>query len=113
MSAPALNLKQQKFVEAYLGNDGNALQSYREAYGTQNYGTEGSNGHRLLKNAEVVARIEQRRAEIMASSTIRIERKRLELWEIARQSRAAGDLKTAIMAIAELNRMDGSYRRQS
>ena len=109
MTVPALNLKQQKFVEAYLANDGNALKSYGEAYDTQSYNSKGVNGHRLLKNNNVVAMIEQRRAEIIQASTIRIEAKRQALWGMAMQAREAGDLKTAILAITELNKMDGSY----
>lgn len=60
-----LTTKQELFVNAYLGAaNGNASEAARQA----GYATPGPEGHRLLKNAEIAARVSQRLEESAISA---------------------------------------------
>ena len=58
-----LNPKQEKFLSEYL-KTGNAAESYRRAYGTNNTGTAKANGARLLANPAIQARLAELQTEI-------------------------------------------------
>lgn len=115
-----MNVKQQKFVDYYI-ESGNAAQSYKRAgYSSKNRHTLDVAAGQALRNIEVSEAIVQRRNEIVEASAIRIESKRVLLWQIAQK--ASGrlkddsdevfqpDYKAAIAAINELNRMDGHHK---
>lgn len=75
-----LSAKHQAFVESYLRLF-NATEAYVEVYGPKSRKTAGANGHRLLKNAEIEAAIQQRlQASAMSADEV--------LMRLADQARA-------------------------
>ena len=114
-----LNPKKQRFIDYYieLGDAGAAYAKAGFVANTQNSRDAGA--CRLLRS--VKNEVAERMDEISKAGRIRIESKRVLLWEIAQK--ASGRLKpvsegdepfqpdyrAAIAAVNELNRMDGHH----
>ncbi len=121
-----LTAQERKFVNAYLENNGNSV----EAYKTAGYSINGRTNSieamacQLLKRPKVATEVHKRLEIIDRASEIKIENKRLALWDIAqdgmqkiplevREKQAAMgkmvDSRTSVAAINELNKMDGHH----
>ena len=111
--------KQQKFIDIYI-ETGDVGTAYKEAgFKSKNRNSQDAGGSRLLRT--VRSQVDARIQEIADAGKIRIESKRLFLWEIAQK--ASGrlapngtnepfkpDYKAAVAALNELNRMDGHHK---
>ena len=115
-----MNVKQQRFVDYYI-ESGNASESYKKAgYSFNNRNTLDVSACQLLSKPKIETEVSRRRDEIVSASAIRIESKRVLLWEIAQKASGrmktdgdelfVPDYKAAIAAINELNRMDGHHQ---
>jgi hypothetical protein len=62
-----LTYRQERFIDAYIDNGGNATRAYMTANPGVLHSSAGELGHRLLKNVEITAAIESRRTEIRES----------------------------------------------
>ncbi len=116
-----MNLKQQRFVDYFI-ESGNAALAYRKAgYEAKTRDAADVSASQIVRNLQVSSEIARRRKEIADAGAIRIESKRVMLWDIA--NKASGkirpeneneefvpDYKAAIAAINELNRMDGHHQ---
>lgn len=105
-----LTLKQQAFVDAYMGESkGNATDAARRA------GYKGSDvvlasvGAENLRKPQVAAAIEQRRQQLDSSRILTIEQMQEMLSHIAAKAATVGDSQIAINAIKELGKMRGAY----
>ncbi len=115
-----MNIKQQRFVDYYI-ETGNAAESYKKAgYEAKSRHALDVSAGQILRNREVAPELVRRRQEIVSAGAVRIESKRVLLWEIAQKAsgrmKSEGDelfipdYKAAIAAINELNRMDGHHQ---
>ena len=103
--------KQIRFVEYFIQNGGNGSAAAGAAGYRGNRVTLASVAHENLNKPHVQEEIRRRQAEFRNRMTVTTEAKRQRLWAIANQCGEA-DPSTAIMAIKELNRMDGDYAVQ-
>ena len=103
---PALrNPRREKFAQNIV-----AGMKAEDAYAAAGYKAHRQNAHRMMTNDDIRARIEELRAPVV--ETIQWDcRVRLEmLRDIALAARKGNDHRAAIAAIAESNRMDGTYK---
>ncbi len=114
-----MNLKQQRFVDYYIesGDSGSAYEKAGYHFTTKN--SRDVCACKLLRKAKTI--VSERMSEISEAGKIRIESKRVLLWEIAQKASGkinsgssdvlfVPDYKAAIAAISELNRMDGHHQ---
>ncbi|MBU2708888.1 terminase small subunit [Zooshikella marina] len=98
--------KQALFISHYLENGRNGLQAAKSA------GYKGSNrvlattANRLLNKPHIRAAVDQEQKDIQESIRYSAEDKRRVLWNIA-QAQETEKPHFSILAIAELNKMDG------
>ncbi|MDY7025909.1 MAG: terminase small subunit [Pseudomonadota bacterium] len=105
-----LTNKQLIFVKEYLANGWNATQAAIKAGYSEK--TAYSQGQRLLKHVEIKKELEKQQKKTKESYMISAEKKKKWLEDIIETSLQADDGgkidgRTAIAAIAELNKMDG------
>lgn len=93
-----LNLRQQKFIEAYLGNGGNATAAYQTAYGAANPQTAASCGSDLLKNPEV--------SEVLASARRVTAQRALDRYEVTEERITAQLARVAFADLREVMTWD-------
>ena len=121
MDSDGLNIRQRKFVNAYLENGGNASKAYKDAgYECSNRNVLDVNSCTLLRSPKIQTVMHKRQEEAVKSSEISLDRKRNALWDIAKDgmNKSTGteapveimnDSRASIAAISELNRMDGHH----
>ncbi len=114
-----MDVKTQRFIDLHI-ETGKVGLIYKEAgFNPTNRKSQDAAASRLLRS--VRHEVEARKKEIAQAGRIRIESKRLLLWEIAQK--ASGrmlpdstnepfnpDYKAAVAALNELNRMDGHHQ---
>ncbi|WP_420588275.1 terminase small subunit [Bacterioplanoides sp.] len=111
--------RQLRFIDNYI-KTGNASQSYVDAgYTASTETTKRASSCQMLAKTNVRMEVLRRMKEIADAGMVRIESKRVLLWEIAQKasgkikpdddSQFQPDYKAAIAAINELNRMDGHH----
>ena len=113
-----MNKKQERFVDEYMV-DANATRAARAAGYSER--SARNQGNRLMKNDDISHAIEERAEELKQLCGATAENKRDMLWRIAQfnQQLVNGmdgqpemrNPRAAIQALAELNRMDGDYRK--
>lgn len=106
----ALTTKQDAFVKAYLLNGGNATQAAITAGYSEN--SAGSIGEENLRKPAIKKALEKHQKKSQERYIISAEKKKKWLEDIIETSLQADDSgkidgRTAIAAIAELNKMDG------
>ena len=113
-----LTHKQHLFVQHYLANGGNGVEAAREAGYKGNHATLAQVAAENLRKPYIANEIDQARENIKMSSRATTEAKREGLWELfqkASKDKSTGDgvvnFSAAISAIAELNKMDGDYKK--
>ena len=123
-------MQERKFVNAYLENGGNASKAYLAAEFPEKKTRNSLDvcACQLLKKPKIAIALKERLAELDRSSEIRIETKRLALWDIARDGmqtipladqpenqpvQKMVDSRTSVQAIHELNKMDGHHVGQN
>lgn len=89
-----LSEKQLTFAQEYVANGGDRKTAYKAAYGISNDRTAYSNAHRLLKNAEVVLKIEEL-TKIANAKAVAIAGERQETT--ARADAAAADIRAELI----------------
>ena len=111
MTAPkmlnGLTLKQNRFCDHFIANDGNASAAYRAAYNAENMAdtTIWSEASKLLANPLVAERLEElrRRAAIMADITVEALIAKLETAvSLAAETKNSAAYSGAVMAQAKL-----------
>lgn len=109
-----LTQKQETFCLEYL-KDGNATRAYRESYNTAKMkdATISNNAYMLLKNSEIIAKIESLRKEIAKPTILSIQERKEILTQIALNVAYDKDgnknFTDARGAIDILNKMDAVY----
>ena len=115
-----LTEKQEKFCREFI-KTGNATEAYKLSYSTKNTSdkTINENACRLKKDSKIAARIEQLQSEVKKVFEISVEEKKKILQKVIEESFKAHydaqgnakplDVKAAIAAVSELNRMDGDH----
>ncbi len=129
MDREGLNLRQRKFVNAYIANGGNAGKAYREAgYECANRQITDTMGCKLLRNAKIEVAVDNQLALMEKAAQISFERKVSWLADISEDGmkkttvtsdpESTGrtvvldkmqDSRASIAAISELNRMQGHH----
>ena len=113
-----MNNKHCRFVDEYLIDQNATRAAIAVGYSPK---TAKSQGSRLLTNADIAHAIEQGQNRISKELQITAQDKRAVLWNIAtfnsqtiedqHGKQRMRDPKAATSAIAELNKMDGTYRQ--
>jgi hypothetical protein len=100
---PLTNSKWEKFAQL-VASGKSETDAYYESYKVKNKMGAMANGHRLMKNAIVRARIEFLQSENASKCAISREEAMNILADIARNADSSRD---KISAVAELNKMNG------
>ncbi|MGI9277833.1 MAG: terminase small subunit [Endozoicomonas sp.] len=125
-----LTVQERKFVNEYLENGGHASKAYVAAKFPEKKTRNSLDvcACQLLKKPKIAMALEERLIELDRASEIRVETKRLALWDIAQDGmqkmpmevsenkpamEKMVDSKTSVSAISELNKMDGHHAGQS
>ncbi|WP_419533350.1 terminase small subunit [Endozoicomonas sp.] len=111
-----MNDKQRRFIDEYLIDQNATRAAIAAGYSPK---TARSQGSRLLTNADISKEIQARQHQLSHELKITAQDKRAKLWQLAQW---CGELvegvngeffvrnpRSAIAAIAELNKMDGDY----
>ena len=129
MDREGLNLRQRKFVNAYIANGGNASKAYREAgYECADDQSMEALASRMIRNVKVITAIDKQLVLIEKAAQISFERKVSWLADISEDGmkkttvtsdpESTGrtvvldkmqDSRASIAAISELNRMQGHH----
>lgn len=104
----SLNLKQQKFVEVYLIN-GSATEAYIQAYPGVKRTSAAAQGEKLMRNNEVIKKIEDGKAELAKKNLITKEKLIQDLINIKTWHQGGNykEAQTALKAIDLLVKMLG------
>jgi phage terminase small subunit len=109
MNTRVLNVREQRFVDAYLGSArANATKAVLTAGYTQNYGSARTLGARLLAKVHIRGAIHARAARETQAAILSAEQRDVLLSSIARDEIGAEPLER-IRAISELNRCSGRH----
>jgi phage terminase small subunit len=109
MTTKALSVREQRFVDAYLGSArANATQAALAAGYTQNYGSARTLGARLLARVHIRNAVDARVARETNAAILNAEERDVLLSSIARGELGA-DTPERIRAIAELNKCTGRH----
>jgi phage terminase small subunit len=119
-----LTEKQEHFCREYMMNGGNATQAYKTAYNTENMTDKTINEEscRLKADHKISARIRELQMESKEEFNISVEQKKRWLQHAIMKgftehpdregNMKPHDVKAAISAIGELNKMDGDLAAQ-
>ena len=109
MSTRVLSVREQRFVDAYLGSArANATQAVLTAGYTRNYGSALTLGARLLAKVHIRQAVHARAARETETAILNAEQRDALLSSIARGELGA-DTRERIRAISELNRCSGRH----
>jgi phage terminase small subunit len=105
-----LTLRQERFCEAYIQNDGNASAAYRAAYKAEgNENTIAKSAHKILHRPNVKGRIAELRMALVNASKVTLESLLAELEEargVGRSEGQASAMVSATMSKAKLTGLD-------
>lgn len=110
----ALTIKQDNFCLAYVQN-GNAAESYKQCYNTENMKPESiyRKATELMANGTIKARIEELRSKTVSKAIMGVEERKELLTKIAQNvtfdKEGNAGFNDATKAIEILNKMDGIY----
>ena len=109
MSTQLLTVREQRFVDAYLGSArANATQAALAAGYTRNYGSARTLGARLLAKVHIRKAVDARAARETDSAILNAHERDVLLSSIARGELGAST-RERIRAIAELNKCSGRH----
>ncbi len=107
MGSVALSAKHQQFVDRIIAGD-SATRAYCTVYScTEKVG--GANGHRLLKNAEIIAAIAKRQQKASDKADLTLESHLASLAALKEQAAAANQFGPAVSAEVSRGRASGFY----
>ena len=115
-----MNAKHNRFIDEYLIDQNATRAAIAAGYSER---SARSQGCRLLTNADIAEAIRLRQSVISDQLQVTLEEKRSKLWDIvgvcsqlvadSRGGFKMRDPRAATAALAELNKMDGEYKRAS
>jgi len=110
MPAKTLDLRAQRFVDAYLGSAaGNGTAAAKAAGYKGNAATLAVQSTRMLKNAKVRKAIDDRQERRTGKAILTADERDIMLSDIAKLTWGSSDKAVAIRAIAELNKCTGRH----
>jgi len=110
MPSKTLDLRAQRFVDAYLGSAaGNGTAAARAAGYKGTAATLAVQSTRLLKNAKVRKAIDARQERRTGKAILSADERDQMLTDIAKLTWSSSDKMIAIRAIAELNKCSGRH----